>query len=96
LAFYVSPALGIPLRDLRMKFHLKSTYFSCHEEGDYVVLEGRGFGHGVGLCQEGAMKMAKYGYTYQQIALFYFPGLHFRDLNSEIFFTQNSNELTEF
>jgi stage II sporulation protein D len=96
LAFYVSPALGIPLRDIRMKFHLKSTYFSCHEEGDFVVLNGRGFGHGVGLCQEGAMKMAKYGFSYQQIALFYFPGLHFRDLNSEVFFTQNADNLSEF
>lgn len=71
-AFYIHPSLGIPLRDLREKFGLKSTYFSSHLEGDNVVLEGRGFGHGVGLCQEGAMNMAKSGYTYRQIAHFYF------------------------
>ncbi|MCB0479568.1 MAG: hypothetical protein KDC84_15480, partial [Crocinitomicaceae bacterium] len=54
------------------KFDLKSTYFSCKPEGDYVVLSGRGFGHGIGLCQEGAMNMAKAGYTYKQILKFYF------------------------
>jgi stage II sporulation protein D len=71
-AFYIHPSLGIPLRDLRKQFKLKSTFFSAHPEGSEVVLEGRGFGHGVGLCQEGAMNMAKYGYTYRQIAEYYF------------------------
>lgn len=96
LAFFVSPALGIPLRDIRMKFHLKSTYFSCHEEGDFVVLNGRGFGHGVGLCQEGAMKMAKYNYTYEQIILFYFPGIFFENINTDVFFTQDTVDLNNF
>ncbi|MFA7273818.1 MAG: SpoIID/LytB domain-containing protein [Crocinitomicaceae bacterium] len=96
LAFFVSPALGIPLRDIRLNFKLKSTYFSCHEEGDYVVLNGRGFGHGVGLCQEGAMKMAHYGYNYEQIILFYFPGVHFRDLITDSFFAQECNDLHQF
>ncbi len=71
-AFYIHPSLGIPLRDLREQFNLKSTFFSVHPEGQDVVLEGRGFGHGVGLCQEGAMKMARSHYNYRQIALFYF------------------------
>ncbi len=96
LAFYVSPALGIPLRDIRMKFRLKSTYFSCHSEGDFVVINGRGFGHGVGLCQEGAMKMAKYNYTYEQIILFYFPGIYFENINSDVFFNQAAVDLSEF
>lgn len=93
LAFYVSPTLGIPLRDIRMKFGLKSTYFSVHEEGGYVVLSGRGFGHGVGMCQEGAMKMASFGYTYKQISLFYFPGARFFNMNKEYFYEQNVVEL---
>lgn len=74
-AFYIHPCLGIPLRDLRKQFKLKSTFFSTHPEGDYVVLEGRGFGHGVGLCQEGAMNMAKNKFTFRQIAEFYFEGV---------------------
>lgn len=94
-AFYIHPSLGIPLRDLRTKFNLKSTFFSCHPEGDQVVIEGRGFGHGVGLCQEGAMKMAKYGYTYDQIARFYFPGIQIIHLGSTEFFNQIGEEELE-
>lgn len=75
VAFYIHPSLGVPMRDLRKKFRLKSSYFSTRLKGDKVVLEGRGYGHGVGLCQEGAMKMARLGYSYVQIALYYFNGL---------------------
>ncbi len=79
LAFYLHPMFGIPLRDVRDHFDLKSTFFSCYPEGEQVVLKGRGFGHGVGLCQEGAMKMAKHGYSYDQIAKYYFPNIKLVD-----------------
>ena len=82
-AFYIHPSLGIPLRDLRSKFNLKSTFFSTHPEGDYVIINGHGFGHGVGLCQEGAMSMAKRGYVYRQIALYYFTGLTVRQYSKQ-------------
>jgi len=72
-AFFIHPFYGIPLRDIREAFQLKSTFFSVSLEGDFVVLKGRGFGHGVGLCQEGAMNMSKKGYDFQQILLFYYP-----------------------
>jgi stage II sporulation protein D len=73
--FFINPFFGIPLRDIREAFKLKSTFFSCSKEGDFIVLSGKGFGHGVGLCQEGGMSMAKYGYDYKQILAFYFPGM---------------------
>lgn len=91
-AFYIHPSLGVPLRDLRSKFNLKSTYFSTHLEGDQVVITGRGFGHGVGLCQEGAMNMARKGFTYDQIALFYFSGVKIIDANRLRFFQQSASE----
>ncbi len=72
-AFYINPFYGIPLRDLREAFKLKSTFFNCKKEGDFLVIQGKGFGHGVGLCQEGAMGMAKNGYTFEQILSFYYP-----------------------
>ena len=72
-AFYIDPYYGIPLRDIREAFKLKSTFFSCRKEGEFLVLNGKGFGHGVGLCQEGAMQMAKKGYGCSQILTFYFP-----------------------
>lgn len=87
-AFYIHPSLGVPLRDLRFKFGLKSTYFDTHLEGSQVVLNGRGFGHGVGLCQEGAMNMAGLGYGYTQIARFYFYDVDIIDANQNNFFDQ--------
>lgn len=87
-AFYQSPWLGIPLRDIRSKFGLKSTFFNCYPEGTDVVLRGRGYGHGVGLCQEGAMKMAKFGYSFLQIALYYFPGVKVINYHEQQFYAQ--------
>ena len=43
-----------------------------------VVLHGRGWGHGVGLCQIGAAVMAAQGYTYRQILEHYYPGTDIR------------------
>jgi stage II sporulation protein D len=87
--FYLHPIFGIPLRDIRDHFDLKSTFFSCYPEGEEVVLKGRGFGHGVGLCQEGAMKMAKLGYTYDQIIRYYFPNIMLVNYFDERYFRLN-------
>jgi len=78
-----------------MHFNLKSTYFSVREEGGYVIINGRGFGHGVGMCQEGAMKMAAYNFNYEQITQFYFPGAYFYDTKTENFFEQYVHDLPE-
>ena len=92
-AFYIHPSLGIPMRDLRKKFRLKSTFFDVSLDGDRVKLEGRGFGHGVGLCQEGAMNMAKAGFSYKQIATFYFTGVTVLNYERLDFFNQENSEL---
>lgn len=89
-AFYLHPIYGIPLRDLREEFNLKSTFFSCYPEGTDVVINGRGFGHGVGMCQEGAMKMARSGIDFTQILRFYFPGSGIKNTFEEQFLKQNS------
>lgn len=75
-AFFIHPRYGIPLRDIREKFDLKSTFFSVRFDNNQVLLSGRGYGHGVGLCQEGAMNMARKGYDYTQILGYYFPSFH--------------------
>ena len=94
-AFYIHPALGVPMRDLRMKFRLKSAYFNTRLEKDKVIIEGRGFGHGVGLCQEGAMEMAEQGYNYTQIARFYFHNVEVMDWRRNQFFLQKGFDLKE-
>lgn len=45
-----------------------------------VVLTGRGFGHGVGMCQWGANLMARNGKTPQEIINFYFNNVEIADL----------------
>ncbi len=53
---------------------LKSTAFDLRFEKNYYVFNGRGLGHGLGLCQYGAMSMARQGYSYREILRHYFPG----------------------
>ena len=54
--------------------HLKSSAFEISREGTDFVLEGKGWGHGVGLCQIGAAVMASKGYGYKEILAHYYPG----------------------
>lgn len=65
---------SIPLITIRRDWKLKSTYFDIQESGNNVVFKGKGYGHGVGMSQEGAIFMAKNGHTYQEILNFYYPG----------------------
>jgi stage II sporulation protein D len=66
----------IPLKFVREDMKFKSTFFTIREEGDNVVFTGRGFGHGVGLCQEGAKRMAELGYSYTKILNYYYTNVH--------------------
>lgn len=60
---------------------LKSTLFSYKIlENGVITFEGRGDGHGVGLCQKGAGYLAKEGYDYQSILRKYYPGSQLRRL----------------
>ena len=53
---------------------LKSSRFEVARSGSNFVFRGSGFGHGLGLCQEGAHVMAARGASYQKILEKYFPG----------------------
>lgn len=74
---------GIPLTQIRKDFDLKSTYFDVVIWGSDVKLKGKGYGHGVGLSQEGAVKMADQGYDYQEIINYYYKGVKIKDLNKK-------------
>jgi len=78
--YFASKEFKIPLKTIRSDWQLKSTYFSIRQLGDSIVLNGRGYGHGVGLCQEGAMHMARLGISYGDIINFYYTGVHLVDL----------------
>lgn len=84
--YYANPGFSIPLKDIRSDFKLRSTYFSIKDEGDKILLKGRGFGHGVGVCQEGAMRMAELGFSHLEILKFYYSDIHLIHLDDLEFF----------
>lgn len=53
---------------------IRSTWFDVHREHGAYVFEGRGFGHGVGLCQAGALARIRAGAKPAAILQRYFPG----------------------
>jgi stage II sporulation protein D len=53
---------------------LPSDLYEVNDGGDRWVFEGRGSGHGVGLCPVGAARMGEEGRSYRQILEFYYPG----------------------
>ncbi len=59
-------------KDIRANFKLRSSYFSVQPTGENVYLKGKGYGHGVGLSQEGAIQMVKQGYGAAEIFRFYY------------------------
>ncbi|MDY0348148.1 MAG: SpoIID/LytB domain-containing protein [Tenuifilaceae bacterium] len=65
----------IPTSDIRTYFNLRSSFFSADIVSNSVRIKGKGYGHGVGLCQDGAMQMAKKGISYPEIIKHYFKGV---------------------
>ena len=76
----------IPLKDMRTMLELKSTYFNAVYRNGQIILHGRGFGHGVGLCQDGAIRMSKLGYNYKSILHFYYQNVSIVNLERLDFF----------
>ena len=80
------------LRKLLGYKKLPSTFFSVTKKDNYIIFNGKGFGHGVGLSQWGALEMAKQGKDYREILAHYYPGtklkhseeLQYKDLASAI------------
>ncbi|MBR0310527.1 MAG: SpoIID/LytB domain-containing protein [Paludibacteraceae bacterium] len=70
----------LEIRKWLSRSHLYSSAFDVTREGTDFVLRGRGWGHGVGLCQIGAAVMADKGFTYEQILAHYFPGSRLKRL----------------
>lgn len=85
--FLEANEVRVPLKNVRTDLQLKSTFFSIHQYGtDSVIFSGRGYGHGLGMCQEGAMRMVKLGYSYTDILNFYYQNIQLIDLHKLNFF----------
>ncbi|MCU0242868.1 MAG: SpoIID/LytB domain-containing protein [Vicinamibacteria bacterium] len=72
--------------DIRFALGLKENLFVIAREYDEsgavarFVFTGKGWGHGVGLCQVGASGMARTGARYEQIIQHYYPGVKIETL----------------
>ena len=61
---------------------IKSTKFQAKIEGGKVLFSGKGWGHGVGLCQEGACGMALKGFNAFEILRYYYRGITVEKMRS--------------
>jgi len=59
---------------------LKSDYITLKAKGDKVIIEGKGWGHGVGMCQFGAIEMARQGKDYKRILYHYYSGTRIKTI----------------
>jgi SpoIID/LytB domain protein len=64
----------LEIRRALSRSHLYSSAFEIEKTGHGFVLNGSGWGHGVGLCQIGAAVMASQGIGYREILAHYYPG----------------------
>ena len=53
---------------------LPSAFFTIEKNGNDYIIKGGGYGHGIGMSQNGANEMAKTGKTYEEILTFFYPG----------------------
>ena len=58
----------------RLCFGLRSSSFDCEQTGEKITFFVRGYGHGVGLSQQGAELLAREGMAYMQILQHYYTG----------------------
>ena len=69
-------------RDLYNTLGLKSTDFSLKKDGDKVIINTIGYGHGVGMSQYGAEGMAEEGYSYVDILKHYYVGTNIKKIEN--------------
>ena len=61
---------------------LKSTFFNSKRRGGALYISGRGWGHGVGMCQWGAKGRAESGQKYRKILSVYYRGINFKKISN--------------
>ncbi|MBR1792614.1 MAG: SpoIID/LytB domain-containing protein [Bacteroidales bacterium] len=73
--------LGVRLVRVRMDFGLRSTFFNVTFDSvrNEITLNGHGYGHGVGLSQEGTINMVRQGISYDSIIRHYYTGAYIKN-----------------
>jgi len=88
---YIINNQEISLTTLRFGFKLRSTFFCIKPQDTQLILEGKGYGHGVGMCQEGAMNMARKGHKFDEIIKYYYTGVKIKSF-SQLHFKAPKNK----
>jgi stage II sporulation protein D len=63
----------------------KSANFTVAKEGDDWIFSGRGLGHGLGLCQWGAKRLAARGWSCERILRHYFPAAEVKPYSGPLY-----------
>ncbi|GAB4014212.1 MAG: SpoIID/LytB domain-containing protein [Bdellovibrio sp.] len=84
IRIYVDDQILLIKKTLFRKFfgrvEIPSNFFKLKYNGRQFLLDGNGHGHGVGLCQIGALDLAKKGWDYKRILKHYLPGFEIRKI----------------
>ncbi|MEO0092368.1 MAG: SpoIID/LytB domain-containing protein [candidate division WOR-3 bacterium] len=75
IKFTLDKEYKITGEQIRKMFNLKSTLFNLKIKKDTVEILGNGWGHGIGLCQYGALAMARENINYHKILHHYYSGV---------------------
>lgn len=67
-------------KEIRQKLNLRSSYFNIKQVDSNVLIETKGFGHGVGMSQYGAQAMALKGKKYDEIVKYYYQGVEIQKI----------------
>ena len=70
----------LEIRRALSETHLLSSAFDVVKTNEGFTLNGKGWGHGVGMCQIGAAVMGAQGKTYEEILLFYYRNAEIQKL----------------
>lgn len=80
-AYFEFNGRKLKLTKIRFRYNLRSTYFDIEDAGDHLLFTGNGYGHGVGLSQDGAMEMDRRGYNYREILQFYYDKVELESIH---------------
>ena len=67
-------------KEIYEKLGVKSTDFTLEKDGEDIIINTIGYGHGVGMSQYGAEGMAEEGYSYKDILYYYYSGTTIKKL----------------
>jgi stage II sporulation protein D len=77
--YFILDGDSLKMTKIREDWGFRSAFFDMFPEGDSILVWGKGYGHGIGMSQEGAMKMARDGFKYPDILQFYFHEIRLMD-----------------